>query len=323
MRYDTIPSTGLRPSVVCLGTGRFGTDISKAEAFTLLDAFVEEGGTFVDTAHVYGDWASEVRGMSERTIGQWLGSSGARGRIVLATKGAHPDLAVMQVARMAPEEVRQDLSESLDYLRTDVIDLYWLHRDDPRRPVSEIVDMMDEHVRAGTIRAVGCSNWRPERIREANAYAANSGKTPFVANQLWWSLAEPVVEAFPDPTQVHMDHDSYRLHRETGMAGVAYSSQANGFFSGAYGPGREPDRPSSSAVRRLYYTPANFERLQRAADIAARLGATTNQVAIAYLLTEAFPSFAIVGPRTPEQLADSVGAAEIRLSAEDRHTLQV
>jgi aryl-alcohol dehydrogenase-like predicted oxidoreductase len=323
MRYQKIPGTPFSPSVVCLGTGRFGTDLPEADAFRLLDAFIQDGGTFVDTAHVYGDWASDVRGMSERTIGAWLASSGARDRIVLATKGGHPDLALMQVPRMAPEEVRQDLAESLDYLRTDVIDLYWLHRDDPRRPVHEIVDMMDEHVREGTIRALGCSNWRVDRIREANEYATQRGKAPFVANQLWWSLAEPVPDAFPDPTQVHMDDDSYRLHTETGMAAVAYSSQANGFFSGAYGPGKEPDRPSSPAVRRLYYTPANFHRLERAADVAARLGVSTNQVALAYLLSEAFPAFAVVGPRTPAQLADSMAAGDLQLSVEDRRGLQV
>jgi aryl-alcohol dehydrogenase-like predicted oxidoreductase len=127
--------------------------------------------------------------VSERTIGAWLRSRGVRKGVILATKGAHPDLDAMQVDRMSPEEIGSDLAESLDALQTDVVDIYWLHRDAPGVPVEEIVDALNVHVRAGRIRALGASNWRPDRIEAANAYARTHDLTGFSASQIAHSLA--------------------------------------------------------------------------------------------------------------------------------------
>ena len=317
MRYRQIPGTELNPSVIVLGTASFGSSISREDSWRMLDAFAEAGGTFIDTAHNYADWASSERSVSEKTIGEWLVRTNARSRMVVATKGASLDLRT-RAPRVNPEAIRTDLTESLEFLRVDTIDLYWLHRDDPSVPVDEILDALDEHRRAGRIRHYGCSNWRPERIRAAAAYASARGLEGFVANQLMWSLAAPNPEAITDRTLCWMDAPTYAYHRESGLAAVAFSSQAKGFFSGKYAPGAtEAAESRRRAVIDQYYSPANFARLQAAQEIGARLGASANQVALAYLIHQPFPTYAIVGPRTVAQLADSCKAADLSLSAED------
>src|SRR5215472_2977892 len=160
MRYRQIPATDVSPSILALGTVPFGTDLDASTTFDILDAFFEHGGTFIDTAHVYGAWVPGGLGLSERLIGQWLKSRNIREHIIVSTKGAHPLLSSMYIPRLSPQEIRSDLEESLRCLQTDTIDLYWLHRDDPNQPVAVMLEMLQELVRKGTIRSFGCSNWR-------------------------------------------------------------------------------------------------------------------------------------------------------------------
>src|ERR1700761_646598 len=129
-----LPGTDLTVSSICLGTGGFGTSIKQDDAFHMLDTFVELGGSFIDTAHVYGDWEKDVpRSVSERIIGAWMRDRGVRDQIVLATKGAHWHLDKPDVPRLSRRDIDEDLAGSLEALQTDRIDLYWLHRDDPQR----------------------------------------------------------------------------------------------------------------------------------------------------------------------------------------------
>ncbi len=130
----------------------------------VLDRYVSIGGNTIDTAHVY------CGGESEIAIGQWMMERGNRNDIIILTKGAHHDQYGPRVNR---EAITNDLFKSLERLKTDYIDLYALHRDDPTVPVSEIVDVLNEHIKAGRIKAIGGSNWTSDRIQEANEYAAS------------------------------------------------------------------------------------------------------------------------------------------------------
>src|SRR5205085_396194 len=136
-------------------TVEFGANIPEAQAFTLLDAFVAAGGNFIDSALVYSDWHPGPRGSAETTIGRWLTERGNRDQIVLATKGAHPELKTMNISRLAPEDINGDVDKSLANLQIDQIDMYWLHRDDVNRPVSEIIDTLQNLVDSGKIRTYG------------------------------------------------------------------------------------------------------------------------------------------------------------------------
>ncbi len=213
MKYHHISFSGLRPSVICLGSAPFGSGVDRAMAFHFLDIFFERGGNFIDTAHVYGAWVPGGLGLSEMIIGQWLQERGVREKVVLATKGGHPDLASMHVPRLSRQHILADLEASLQYLGTEYIDLYWLHRDDPQQPVAEVLELLNTLVKEGKIRAFGCSNWRSERIAEAIDYADAQGIAGFVGNQLMWSFARPNTEAIKDQTLAVMDAQTFALHQ--------------------------------------------------------------------------------------------------------------
>jgi aryl-alcohol dehydrogenase-like predicted oxidoreductase len=314
MRYVDIPNTDLRVSAVCLGSSSIGSEISAPDSFALLDEFAMRGGSFIDTAHIYADWLPVPKGISEKTIGQWLEASGIRDQIVIATKGAHPRFETMRVSRLARADIMQDLSESLDYLQVDCIDLYWLHRDDPAIPVGEIIDALDEQVQAGTIRYFGASNWTIPRIQAALDYAARAGKRTFIANQPLWSLAHVDMTRHADQTLVAMDDAGIAFHRRTGMAAIPYSSQAMGFFTRLDALGRSGVSGRSFAP---YDNATNRARLERIRSVARRRGASVNDVVLAYLLAQPFPTIPVVGCKRIDQLHASLRALDLTLTLDE------
>ncbi|WMT41717.1 aldo/keto reductase [Paenibacillus sp. D2_2] len=218
----------------------------------------------------------------------------------------------MSKGRLTREEIAVDLDNSLLNLGTDVIDLYWLHRDDITRPVEEIIDMLDEHVQAGRIRYFACSNWTVERIEAARQYAVSTGKPVFVANQMQWSLAEVNSEGVADPTTVQMDGRMLDYHISTGLTAIPYTSQAQGFFSGKY----RPEERTKASVVDMFYNDVNFGRLRRVQELAQQLSCSGTEVALAYLTSQSFPTFPIIGCRTLQQLDESVRAGDLQLDAQ-------
>jgi aryl-alcohol dehydrogenase-like predicted oxidoreductase len=182
-------ATRISSSRIILGTASFGSNIPREEAFAVMDAYLDAGGNVLDTAHVYSSWEPNGVGASERTVGAWIRSRYVRDRIILGTKGGHPDLCAMDRARCNLEDLRQDLAQSLERLQVERVDIYWLHRDHPGLPVAAIMDNLAELHRSNRIGCFGASNWMPARIEAANAYAQQAGIQGFVANQPGWSLA--------------------------------------------------------------------------------------------------------------------------------------
>ncbi|MBO7746535.1 aldo/keto reductase [Paenibacillus sp. MWE-103] len=315
MRYGTIPGTDLNAAVIVMGTAGFGGGMTEAEAFRLFDLYVEQGGNFFDTALVYDDWLNQGRSLTEIRLGKWLKERGNRGRLVLATKGGHPELSSMHIGRLGRDDLIADVDRSLSQLGTDVIDLYWLHRDDPAAPIAGIMEALDGLVKAGKIRSIGCSNWTVARIEEARAYAEGNGLTPFVASQPLWNMAVVNPGSIRDTTLVIMSDADKAYFERTGMAVIPFSSQANGFFGGRYARDREAGRQGSAeAVERQYFSDANFGRLERAQRLAAELGTTGSAIALAYLTSQPFPVFPIIGATRPEYVRDSCAAGELTLT---------
>jgi aryl-alcohol dehydrogenase-like predicted oxidoreductase len=312
MRHVVLPGTDLRVSTLCLGTGQFGSKVDQTTAFALLDRFTDAGGTLLDTANVYGDWIPGTKSSSEKTLGAWLTSRGRRDQIVLATKGGHPRLESMPVSRLAPADLIHDVDESLRHLQTGVIDLYWLHRDDPARPVGEIMQTLADLARAGKIRYSGCSNWRVARIREAQAYAAQHGLPGFVGDQMLWNLAALDPAALADPSLVAMDSDLYAYHRASGLAAIPYSSQAGGLFQKL----AHPSRPWRTQPRIPAYYPqtANRARLQRSQALARDLGVSLTGIVLGYLQSQPFVTVPIVGCQTLDHLDDSLTGDGVQLT---------
>lgn len=319
MKCSTL-GDNLRTSQICLGTASFGSSISKDDSFLLMDTFIDAGGNFLDTAHIYADWKCEIKGMSERTIGEWMSSRKNRDKVVVATKGGHADMPSI-IPRLAPEQINKDLKESLQRLQIEQVDLYWLHRDDPKIPVSQILDTLESLRKEGFIRNYAASNWTVSRLREADAYAKKKQIPGMAASQIEWSLVKTTPEGMIDPTMVIMNEEIYKYHLQTKMPVVPYTSQASGFFGGKYS--REHPETGYPEIRKKYDTESNWQRLERAIKLADELKCNANQIALAYLIAQPFPVFPIVGSQNVGQLLDSCGAVEIHLTAEQVRYLEV
>jgi aryl-alcohol dehydrogenase-like predicted oxidoreductase len=141
--------------MICLGTSNFSETVSSEMSFELMDRFLDRGGNFLDTAKVYSDWLSGEKSCSEKLIGQWLELRNNRNRLVLATKGAHPELETMHIPRLSWEDIYYDVEQSLQHLQTDCIELYCLHRDDPHRSIEDIIDTMNRLVQQVMFSLIG------------------------------------------------------------------------------------------------------------------------------------------------------------------------
>jgi aryl-alcohol dehydrogenase-like predicted oxidoreductase len=239
--------------------------------------------------------------------------------MIVATKGAHPELETMHISRLSRAEIEDDLNDSLKNLQVETIDLYWLHRDDPKQPVGEILETLNDQVKAGKIRYFGCSNWWPARIEAAQAYAAEHDLQGFVANQVMWSLAPVDPPAIRDKTSVWMDGATWQYHRETGLAAIPYTSQAHGLFQRLEQGTLEQ---MEAYPRSIYRLEASRQRFERIKELAAETGLSVSQIVLGYLLAQPFTTIPIVGCRTLAQLQDSLTAAGVKLEPEQVRYLE-
>ena len=291
-----------------------GSSIDREASFAMLDAFTFHGGNFLDSAKVYADWLPIERSSSEKTLGRWMKARSNRDKIIIGTKGAHPDLASMHIPRMSDADITGDINASLAHLQTDYIDLYWLHRDDPRRPAGEIIEVLNESIKAGKLRAIGCSNWRAGRIAEAQTYALAHGLQGFAADQMLWNLAKVDPAGLPDKTLVAMDDALMLYHERTGLAAIPYSSQANGLFS-KVAAGNMTQLPAT------YRTMETSTRIDQVKKLSEASGLKITQIVLGYLISQPFTTIPIVGCRNMAQLIDSLSAGDVVLTPEQRSTL--
>lgn len=318
MEHLTIPRTDLRVSSLCLGTADFGAGISQGEVESLLDRFVDAGGNFLDTAAIYADWTSAGKGSSERAISQWTRTHPST-ELVIATKGAAPEMHSPGVSRMTRGDIEFDLNNSLKNLGAETIDLWYLHRDDPSVPVEEVLGLLEDQKRAGKLRFYAASNWRASRLKAAEAAAQKMGALGFVADQPMWSLAQPDLTG-SDPTLEVMNPELFAFHESSGMAAIPYSSQANGFFQ-KVAQGRPTDTALVAYETDLVRA-TNHARFARAQSLSSETGLSLTQLVLGYLLSQPFPVVPIIGSRNMEQLNDSLSGADVRLGAEQVKTLE-
>ncbi|MDB5531173.1 MAG: oxidoreductase [Devosia sp.] len=298
----SIPGLTKQASAVALGFEDFRTFSSGA---ILLDAFWEKGGNLFDTAFVYGS------GYTEKLFGDWHKSRGTREQSVLIGKGAHSPLVY-------PDVIAKQLTQSLDRLQTDYVDVYFMHRDNLDVPVGEFVDAMDAEVKAGRIRGpFGGSNWTKERMDQAIAYADKTGKQRPGALSNNFALAEML-----DPiwagcvTSSTPEWKAWLNDRQ--VTNFSWSSQARGFFTDRAGR----DKTDNEELVRVWYNDQNFGRRDRAIELANKLGHSPIHVALAYVLAQPFPSIPLIGPRTLYELDDSIKAFDIKLTSADLKWLE-
>ncbi|MFB3883312.1 MAG: aldo/keto reductase [Armatimonadota bacterium] len=311
-----LAGSSVEPSRVVLGSVYFGTEVTREQSLAVMDAYFEGGGNFIDTANGYAMWLPGGVGASELTIGEWIRSRGVRERVVLATKAAHP-IDGKLIGNCARSNIEQQLSQSMERLGVARVDLFWLHRDEPTRPVGEITETLADIQRSGRIGSYGASNWEIRRFEAANAYAREHGLAPFVASQLPFSLGH--VADGPKATEPVSDsRDALRQwHVKSGMPLVAYTSQASGYFGAenvAWAAGGFVGEPRRA---RDFDSPANRRRLLAAMELAKAKGCSANQIALSYLLNQRFPVYPIIGTGNPGHAREALGAVGIRLSEEE------
>jgi predicted dehydrogenase/aryl-alcohol dehydrogenase-like predicted oxidoreductase len=294
-RIPRIEIEGVDLPVSCLVVG-CDNKSNVGDGSIIWDAWMEAGGNAFDTAFVYG------AGLHETVLGQWIASRGVASEVVVIVKGAHTPYCT-------PRSIETQLDISLDRLGLDRAPVYIMHRDNPDVPVDELVDALDRLSAAGKIGAFGGSNWSVERFDSANRYARESGRKPmtFLNNNLSLAVMErPVWKGCVSSN--NLKTLAYlRNHR---VNHLSWSSQARGYFL----PSSLRNRlPAGTSPDVCFGSEANEERRSRAVQIARKYNVSPHNVATAWALTQSFPSLALIGPRSPGEIASTLPALSITL----------
>ncbi|MFC0203370.1 aldo/keto reductase [Novosphingobium soli] len=292
------PALGGIPLV--LGGNVFGWTIDRDRSFAVLDAFFEAGGRMIDTAEGYSDWVpGNQGGESEAIIGAWMESRGVRAAMRIGTKtgqGGGPNV-------LRPEKVRQALEGSLERLRTDYVDLYYAHRDDLTTPLDEVVSVYNEAFRTGRARELGASNYSAERLSGIRAVARKAGAQPFTVIQPHYNLvARSQFEGALQDMAVRDD-----------IAVMPYYGLAAGFLTGKYNSPEDWAGSGRSGGLDRAVTDGAWAKLDALRRVAAQLGATPAQLALAWLRTRPGVAAPIASATTPEQVRELAGAARLDL----------
>ncbi len=301
-----LPEVEIAAAPLALGANHLGSALGDDASFALLDRHLDHGGTMIDTALVYADWLPDVeRSCSERVIGRWLRARGVAEQVVVTTKGGHPDLTNHKVPRLDGASLRLDAQRSLDHLGLTRLPLWWLHRDDPARPVAEIVEAVEQLRSEGLVGAWGVCNWTADRLAAAQAVARERGVTGPIADSAGFSLAPPAPGALASDL-VTLGPALADLHTRTQLPLVAYSAQAKGWFD-------KVRRGTSGPLDPIFDHGESRSVAAGLAQIADLRQVTPTEVALAAVRLLPFPTVAVAGPRTPEQLDSCWRAMQLDL----------
>jgi aryl-alcohol dehydrogenase-like predicted oxidoreductase len=293
MELVTLGDSGLTVSRVGLGCNNFGGRNDFDATRAVVDAALDVGVTLLDTAAVYGNG-----GDSERFLGEIL--EGRRDRVVLATKFGWGS----EDGDGAADTARTSIDESLGRLRTDFVDLYYLHRADPATPIAETLRALDQLVRAGKVRAIGCSNFSAEQLAEADRVARELGTARFTVLQNQYSLLER-----------RDDEDVLPLCRELGVSYIPYFPLASGLLTGKYS--RDAPAPPGTRLERREIEDERFDRVERLTAFAQERGRTLHELALSALASTPGIGSIIAGATRPEQVRANADAASWTLGADE------
>jgi aryl-alcohol dehydrogenase-like predicted oxidoreductase len=306
MEKRRLGRSDLMVSPLCFGGNVFGWTADEARSFALLDAFVEAGFNFIDTADVYSRWApGNEGGESETIIGKWLKRSGNRDKVVIATKVGME----MGPGRkgLSPAYIRASVEDSLRRLQTDRIDLYQSHQDDPDTPLEETLGTYAALIKEGKVRAIGASNYSAARLKEALSVSAKAGLPRYESLQPEYNLySRAGYEAELEP-----------LCRENEVGVICFYSLASGFLTGKYRSEQDLGksvRGSRSVAK--YLDERGFRILAALDEVAARHRAAPAQVALAWLIARPGLTAPIASATNLDQLAELVAATRLHLDAE-------
>ncbi len=298
-------NSGLTVAPLCLGGNVFGWTIEEAASFEILDAFVDAGLNFVDTADIYSKWKpGNHGGESETVIGKWLKRSGKREKVVIATK-VGMEMAADKKG-LSKAYIQRAVEDSLKRLQTDYIDLYQSHQDDPGTPLEETLETYGELMKQGKVRAIGASNYTAARLTEALQVSRERGLARYESLQPHYNLydraeyeetLEPVCEA-------------------NGLGVISYFSLASGFLTGKYRTEADFSKSARGGGMKKYLNDRGLRILKALDEVAGELHATPARVALAWLIARPSVTAPIASATNLSQLKDLVEAIRLRLDAE-------
>jgi predicted dehydrogenase/aryl-alcohol dehydrogenase-like predicted oxidoreductase len=302
MKYGRIEGLDKPVSRAVMGVMIGGTPYQLPHASVLFDEFFRCGGNAFDTAYIYGN--------ADAILGQWMKNRGIREQVVVLGKGAHTPFC-------NPDDLTRQLLETLERMQTDYLDIYMMHRDNPEIPVDEFIDVLNEHKSAGRIRAFGGSNWVIERIQAANNYARKKDLAGFSAVSNNLSLARMIAPPW-DGCIASSDPESRAWFEKIQMPLMSWSSLARGFFVSG-----DPANLSDQSMVACWYSDDNFRRLERAKELARRKGVEPVNIAMAWVLCQPFPTFALFGPANIREMNVSLRSFDVDLTPEELRRLNL
>jgi aryl-alcohol dehydrogenase-like predicted oxidoreductase len=296
MKLVPLGRSGAQVSEIALGAMYFGSAVDEETSFEMLDLYLDRGGCFLDTANNYVHWIDPFQGgESERLIGRWMHERKNRDRVFVATKIGFE--SKLFAAGMKPRQIRENVRRSLENLQTDVIDLLYIHRDDPETELSESFRALDALVREGAVRYLGVSNFTAPRIGQALQICAQESFAPpcCLQNRMTFLAPEPGFDTAP---QVLMGADEKALCRANGLRTLAFSPLLQGAYC-------LPERPLPHG----YDTPGNYARRKALFEKAVERGVTPNQLALAWM--RAGGVIPLATGENARQLEENLGAARV------------
>ncbi len=307
MNYRPLGRSGLQVSPLAFGGNVFGWTVDEARSFTLLDAWVDAGFNFIDTADVYSSWApGHHGGESETVLGKWLHASGKRNRVVLATKVGKPMGPGLN--GLKPDYIRAAVEASLRRLQTDYIDLYQSHDDDLETPLEDSLAAFGELIQQGKVRAVGASNYSAPRLALALQASGRHGLPRYESLQPLYNLYDRCV--FEDALQP--------LCLQHGIGVINYYALASGFLTGKYRHASDASKSVRGGNTVARYLNARGQRILAALDaVALRCQTRPGVVALAWLLTQPAVTAPIASATSLAQLGDLVAATQLKLDLQD------
>ena len=313
MEYRNLGRTGLKVSELCLGSMQFGWTAGEELSHQILTASYEAGINVIDTADIYSRWVEgNPGGVAENIVGQWIKANNIpRDQLVIATKVRGQMGDGPNDEGLSRGHIMQAVEASLRRLGTDYIDLYQTHWYDENTPIDETLKALDDLVRQGKVRYLGCSNYPAWRLTEALWTSKQHHLARYDSLQPHYNLVH----------RAEFERGLAEVCRQYGVGVIPYSPLAGGFLTGKYRKGQVPDSARSKGASR-YFNDRNWELLEKMEIVGKDKGDySISQIALAWLLSDPLITSPIIGPRTLEQLKDNLGSVGLRLSAQENGLL--
>lgn len=313
MEYRNLGRTGLKVSELCLGSMQFGWTAGEELSHQILTASYEAGINFIDTADIYSRWVEgNPGGVAENIVGQWIKANNIpRDQLVIATKVRGQMGDGPNDEGLSRGHIMQAVEASLRRLGTDYIDLYQTHWYDENTPIDETLKALDDLVRQGKVRYLGCSNYPAWRLTEALWTSKQHHLARYDSLQPHYNLVH----------RAEFERGLAEVCRQYGVGVIPYSPLAGGFLTGKYRKGQVPDSARAKGVSR-YFNDRNWELLEKMETLGKdKEDYSISQIALAWLLSDPLITSPIIGPRTLEQLKDNLGSVDLRLSAQEKDLL--